>query len=353
MSKWRRCRFLVMQSGRMTGWRRWALILWLCGWLGEPGSVCAQPPAGEGRTRYRGSIIDVHSHFYRGEEDFEELMSIKGVHGLEMMGISGLTGASADEQVLKAETLFPGQFYLFLRGFDPTWDHAPDYVKSWLATGKYHGIGELFIHGHGRRLEGDHPVLRQIYSLAADFQVPVLMHWTFGSMSERERGTTAVFRRLRRVLNLHPRTRFILAHCGLGPPPTRPDYAAAANQLLFDFPHLSFDISDLHERLFTERGDLSDFAFDLQDMIRKHPQQFLTGFDIGEPGSLRGQADRAVDAVKMFLATLPRSLARKVAQENARALFAPGITNNRRVQAAKKRFHRTASESFPAFLYAP
>jgi hypothetical protein len=309
--------------------------------------------AGDLPKPYQGKIIDVHSHFYRGEEDFEELLSIKGIYDIDMMGLSGLTGSQADEQALQAERVFPDHFFLFLRGFDPTWDHAPDYVKGRLSTGEYSGIGELFIHGHGRRIDGDHPVLMKIYRLAAEYRVPVLMHWTFGSMSERERGTSAVFRSLRHAVQQNPQTRFILAHCGLGPLPTRPDYVAAANQLLFDFPHLSFDISDLHDRLFTGRGDLSDFGFELQDMMRKHPNQFLTGFDIGEPGSLKQQAEQSITAIRAFLGTLPKNLARKVARENAVALLAPAIKNNQQLKADRKRTRRPAAESFPTFLYAP
>jgi hypothetical protein len=88
-------------------------------------------------------------------------------------------------------------------------------------------------------------------------------------------------------------------------------------------------------------------------MMRKHPNQFLTGFDIGEPGSLKQQAEQSITAIRAFLGTLPKNLARKVARENAVALLAPAIKNNQQLKADRKRTRRPAAESFPTFLYAP
>ncbi|RCK79340.1 MAG: putative 5-oxo-L-prolinase [Candidatus Ozemobacter sibiricus] len=266
-------------------------------------------------------LVDVHSHVWRSADDFAELLAIMDRHRIQAMGVSALVWHDADQLVAGAGFAEPDRFFPFLRGFDLERNTSIDYVRNRLATGRFKGIGELFINGHGHRTPGDHPVLMEIYRLAGEYRVPVLLHWTIGSRAEREAGTREGFQALKRVLAAHPATTFILAHLGRGPAPHRENHFAVLEHLLHRYRNLRLDLAGLHRDLYDGEGRLTPFASALLDLIKRFPRRFLLGLDLGEPGSLAREADATVAAWRRFLVYLPSEVAAAVGRTNALQIF--------------------------------
>jgi len=244
------------------------------------------------------------------------------------MALSGLTWGDADRQVVQAINQEPERFLAFLRGFEIERDHMTEYVKNRLSSGHYCGIGELFINGHGRTIAGDSPGLMELYRLAAEFQVPVLIHWTIGSLSEKEPGTKPSYQQLKKALGTNPKTLFILAHCGKGPPPLRQNFEDILDYLLKQYKNLHLDISGLQDDLFADDGTTTTFGKLLMRLIEKYPHQFMLGFDLGEPGALFSEASATIKLFRKFLSLLPIEVARKIAGENAQRVLCPGRLMN-------------------------
>ncbi len=266
-------------------------------------------------------LVDVHSHVWRGAADFAELLAIMDRHRIQAMGVSALVWHDADRLVAGAGFAEPDRFFPFLRGFELDRGTSIDYVRNRLATGRFKGIGELFVNGHGHHTPGDHPVLMEIYRLAGEYRVPVLLHWTIGSRAEREAGTREGFQALKRVLGAHPGTTFILAHLGRGPAPHRENHFAVLDHLLQRYRNLRVDLAGLHRDLYDAEGRLSRFGNELLELIKRFPRRFLLGLDLGEPGSLAGEADATVSAWRRFLVYLPYEAAEAVGRTNALHLF--------------------------------
>jgi len=265
-------------------------------------------------------LVDVHSHFLRGEADFPGLAAFMARNGVDLMALSGLVWSDGD--TLGASTRYRWDGFLpFLRDFDPLRGESVDYVYHHLRSGLYKGVGELFINGHGRRLPGDHPVLMEIYRVAGSFEVPVLVHWTLGSTSDQEPGTRDAFRQLKRVLRDCASTTFILAHGGLGPPPHRPDYPKILEHLLRRYPNLRLDLSGLHDTWFTAEGEVTSWGRQILMLAHRFPDRLLLGFDLSRPGEIGPEADATARLQRAFLARMTTQEAEAVGRRNALAIF--------------------------------
>ena len=211
-----------------------------------------------------------------------------------------------------------------------------EYIRNRLSTGEYNGIGELFINGHGRNIPGDGPELMELYRTAAKFQVPVLVHWTIGSLSEKEPSTKICYQQLKKALWENPQTAFILAHCGKGPPPLRQNFEGILDYLLKQYKNLFLDISGLQDDLFADDGTLSAFGGLLTRLMEKYPNQFMLGFDLGEPSNLLSEADATVKVFRKFLSMIPMNVAKKIAGENAQRVLCPSRLMNLEKKKPKK-----------------
>jgi len=295
------------------------------------------------------ALVDIHSHFYRGEQDFAELLSFMDRNGVCLMAVSGLTESDPDQVALEAARKYPDRFLAFLRDFHTDWESSVDYVKTRLTNEKFNGIGELFINGHGRRIAGDNPVLMKIYRVAAQFRVPVLCHWTICSLNEKEPGTKAIFQQLERALAQNPKTDFILANCGTGPQPLRKNFPQILDYLLKQYKNLFMDLSGHQDELFDNQGNLSDFGKVLAKLCKNYPDRFILAFDLGDPGTLFFQADSVARTYRKFLSLFPRNIAQKIGNENAQRLLNPT-----RLRSIEKKFSPPAGSSkFSDFLDFP
>jgi predicted TIM-barrel fold metal-dependent hydrolase len=170
-------------------------------------------------------IIDIHQHCnYGGKRDAqyrqigpartdEELIAHQRAMGVSktvllpagtpVIGASthggfsnGLDGTCAgDESCMALAGAHPGEFY-FGSNEVPDLPDAPAVIEKYLKKGAV-CIGEQKF-----GVECDSPQMQALYQLAAAYQVPILMHWQFGSYNYG-------YERFHKMLERHPKTMFV------------------------------------------------------------------------------------------------------------------------------------------------
>lgn len=281
-----------------------------------------------------GTFIDMHSHnFCATESDWELTASgyptfaatqtdqridwLADLYdsGVTLMAISGMVdttagdgsitdGRTLDDITLHAVDRYPDFLLPFLRGFDLSDPDAPSYIADRLADGEFLGVGELFVHGYSDFEDTD--ALVAIFAEAAAAGVPVLVHWEFGSMNDRNTTWTTedCYNHLLAVLDQFPNepilgyrtespddpvpVKVIIAHCGAGPninSETIEQYTIWLDTLLSDsYPNVYFDLSGMQiegvvSQLFRGDGTLTELGVLLLDRMGTKPSRFLLGVD--------------------------------------------------------------------------
>jgi predicted TIM-barrel fold metal-dependent hydrolase len=109
---------------------------------------------------------------------------------------NGLEGTCAgDEPCMALAGSHPGEFY-FGSNEVPDLEEAPATIEKYLKKGAV-CIGEQKF-----GVECDSPQMETLYTLAAAYQVPILMHWQYGSYNYG-------FDRFYKMLERHPQTSFV------------------------------------------------------------------------------------------------------------------------------------------------
>lgn len=240
--------------------------------------------------------------------------------------------SATDSYVAAAlEKLAPEQrqrFHPFLSGFNPVDKNAVAHIERMLEMhpGLWQGIGEVFTrHDDLTALtSGDTPranneAMTRIYHLAAEQDLPVLIHSNITSKRERN---PLYLAEIEEPLRNHPHTRFIWAHAGssmeIHRHQTQMDFLLPTLQRLLEtYPNLYIDLSwsVLQPYLLDEQGRPSR---DWLALVERFPERFMLGSDVvGRFGSL-GEQLHGFDG---FLDALPEPVARKVARDNFLAVL--------------------------------
>lgn len=202
-------------------------------------SACSTEPAS---VSYDGiEIIDTHTHLYPLSEEINDEYVDSLVEVAKENGVSKIfLGLNArhepdrpptfssihDDWVLAAAERYPDVIIPALNGFDPEDEDSVDYVEGQLQTGLWKMIGELDLRNKVKKNEipADSPIMMEIYKLAAEYEVPVMMHYDFDYGTTHSEG----LEEFESALDENPDTIFIYAHnCG-------PDIA----KLMNDHPNL-------------------------------------------------------------------------------------------------------------------
>lgn len=200
-----------------------------------------------------------------------------------------------------------------------TWHRDEDLVKrarEALASGRYRGIGEVHMIGgfvsHWRR-----PTIAALFDLAAEFDVPVLLHTEFS----RANYTLGLCR-------AHPQTRFLWAHAGsMLPPDEVRRVLADCNNVHAELSardpwrHRANPIVDADGRLFP----------DWKALIVDYADRFMVGSDPvwpveqlnpwDEPDSGWIELPRFIRFHRDWLSQLPPDVAQAIRWDNAQAYF--------------------------------
>lgn len=216
----------------------------------------------------------------------------------------------------------------FLSGFNPNDKNATAHIETMLRLypDVWAGIGEVFtrhddltamIQGEAPRANNE--AMQRVYKLAAKHDLPVLLHTNLTSVRERE---PLYLEEFTEALDAHPDTRFLWAHAGTSAELHRAQgkltfLRETLDELLGKYPNLWIDLSwsVLDPYILDEDGvpRASWVA-----LIEKYPDRFVLGSD------LVGHFDKLGSKLQEFdplLDALPADVARKVSQENLRALL--------------------------------
>jgi hypothetical protein len=151
------------------------------------------------------------------------------------------------------QSLPPGQrerLYPMLCGFNPVDKLAVRDVERLfdLYPGVWCGIGEVLLRHddltaqtYGEPARANHRALWPVYEFAAEKKLPVLIHQNVTSVSKSDH--PVYLYELEEALREHPKTAFILAHCGISRRVEVPFYYQMVYRLLAQYPQLNVDYS--------------------------------------------------------------------------------------------------------------
>ena len=209
-------------------------------------AAAALPLAGKGQTLdlWGGPVVDCHHHLRRSPE--ANIVHLDGC-GVSNAMILARDNSAPDIAALKAQ--YPGRVLGWFASADIAKPEAEDLLTKAVKNGAI-GFGELKFH-----VEANGPELRRMYALAADLQVPVLIHFQEVPHTPTEGVFSTGFKNFEVVLKAFPRTRF-LGHCDAFWANISADYAnevdypkgkikpgGITDKLLSDYPNLFADLS--------------------------------------------------------------------------------------------------------------
>lgn len=214
-------------------------------------------------------------------------------------------------------------FHPFLSGFNPNDKNSAAHIQRMLDLnpGLWQGIGEVFTRHDDLTalISGDTPranneALMRIYTLAAQHDLPVLVHSNITSKREKN---PLYLAEIEQPLGQHPRTRFIWAHAGTSAEihrhQTQMDFLLPTlTRLLATYPNLYVDLSwsTLTPYLLDEQGRARP---EWVALVERFPERFMLGSDVVGRFDKLGQELHSFDP---FLDALPVEVAHKVAKDN-------------------------------------
>ncbi|KMN16602.1 5-oxo-L-prolinase [Pseudomonas weihenstephanensis] len=214
-------------------------------------------------------------------------------------------------------------FHPFLSGFNPNDKNSAAHIQRMLDLnpGLWQGIGEVFTRHDDLTalISGDTPranneALMRIYTLAAQHDLPVLVHSNITSKREKN---PLYLAEIEQPLGQHPRTRFIWAHAGTSAEihrhQTQMDFLLPTlTRLLATYPNLYVDLSwsMLTPYLLDEQGRARP---EWVALVERFPERFMLGSDVVGRFDKLGQE---LHSFAPFLDALPVEVAHKVAKDN-------------------------------------
>nr|WP_206020941.1 amidohydrolase family protein [Pseudomonas aeruginosa] len=235
--------------------------------------------------------------------------------------------SATDTLIADAYKQLPAQeqlrFHPFISGFNPNDMNADTQIRRLLELdpGLWQGIGEVFTRHdyltaliYGKAPRANSKALARVYRVAAEFDLPVLLHSNITSKRERY---PLYLGELEEALRENPGVRFIWAHAGTSMGIYRTQgkmnfLLPTLEQLLQRYPNLYVDLSwtVLHPYLLDEAGH-PDAAW--VDLVTRYPSRFMLGSDVvGTFGSL----SKYMFGFNPFLEALPHEVAHQVALSN-------------------------------------
>ena len=187
------------------------------------------------------------------------------------------------------------RFDPMITGFNPADMYAADHIRRVLQTfpGVFSGIGEFTIHKEfvSAKISGEtasltNPALDRVLDFAGDVGLVVLIHNDVDVPFPKEGNPPAYLAQMKAVLERHPKTTIIWAHCGLGRivRPVR-QHAAMLESILSDpkMAHVYFDISwDEVAKYIVASPESVQIT---SDLINRYPARFLFGTDEVAPNT--------------------------------------------------------------------
>ena len=307
---------------------------------------------------YRFSDVHVHYlDFFQESDGMDALFQAMDTAGVEHVMLSGIPVAkkwhedeprrpryyagddagvywysATDVLVAAAVKALPPErrrrVHPFLSGFNPTDKNADAHIRRMLELdpGLWQGLGEVFTRHddltaltYGDVPRANNEALQRVYHLAAEYDLPVLLHANITSKRERN---PLYLPEIEDALRNHPHVRFIWAHAGTSMEIHRHQEKLAflhptLARLLDTYPNLYIDLSWTMQRpyLLDEHGRPDRRWLEL---VKRYPERFMLGSDVvGGFGSL----GELMHDFRPFLDALPEAVSRRVARDNFLAIL--------------------------------
>jgi len=312
--RWTRlvCEILASYAHVMKLWMRLGSALLLC--------LAGELPAQE-------RVADVHLHYKWSQQDVTSVEAALAILEAENIVMGVVIGTPA-ELALQLAQAAPGRivplFSPYRAGGDwQRWAYDPGVVeraRAALASGAYHGIGELHLVGGFAPALDKARVLPALLELADEYAVPVMLHTEF-SRPDMMLELCARF----------PDTRIVWAHAGAILPP------AAVARVMAVCDNVSADLAARDPWRFVN-NPITDPAGRLlpewRALLIEYQDRMLLGSDPvwpvdqldrwDEPDTGWQETGRFWAFHRSWLQQLPATAARKIGCENAVALFRRG-----------------------------
>ena len=268
-------------------------------------------------------IADIHLHWKWNQKEVTAATQAVRILSDQNVGLAVVTGTppelALELQELAPDTVLPIYGIYRIPGEWSNWHHDQDLLKRVrraLESGRYFGIGEIHMIG-GFISDWKNPVIAGLFDLAAEFDVPVLVHTEFS----RANYTLG-------MCQAYPQTRFLWAHAGsmLKPAEVQRVLDGCANvqvELSARDPwrHRANPIAD-------EKGQLLPTWLEL---VGRYSDRFMIGSDPvwpvdrlnpwDEPDTGWQELPRFLDFHRTWLSALPEDQADAIRWKNARRFF--------------------------------
>lgn len=296
------------------------------------GVVAFAPPVRAQETPHWSSpVIDMHFHMRRTPE-------LNVAHqlgaGITAANLLVRTDSAPDAKALQMQN--PVMFPSWFGSTDVAKPEAEQLLTAAVKSGAK-GFGELKY-----PVAADGPEMRRVYDLAAELDVPVLIHFQEVSQAAAAGGYNTGVKRFGRVLKAYPKTRFI-GHADAFWANISADYheqdayptgpivpGGITDKLLSDYPNLFADLSANSANNALSR----DPAF-TTDFLKRHQDKLHFGSDCncddGKGGGAAQNSDRiaprmrgkcvAQETLKLLTASTTPAIFRKLAWTNAHRLI--------------------------------
>ena len=230
-------------------------------------------PAGTS-VLWASPVVDCHFHLRPG-------LDANYVHmqGCEVSNAMLLARANSADQVHEMQAKYPSVF-AWAASTDITKPEAKDVLKTALKQGAL-GFGELKFH-----VAADGPELRRMYALAAEMDVPILVHFQEVDHFAGEGVWSTGWAHFENVLKAYPKTKFV-GHADAFWANVSADYHNEAadptgpikrggitDKLLSDYPNLYGDLSAN-----SGNNALSRDAEFTRDFLKRHQDKLIFGSD--------------------------------------------------------------------------
>ena len=242
--------------------------------------------AAQSGSEWPSPVLDIHLHLKPNDGNFEH------IEGSGVRQAILLTSVEQDDVAKAAIAQHPGRYAQFVRA-DITKPDAIAKMRACLKDGAI-GLGEIKFH-----VAVDGPEMRGVYELAAEFDVPVTIHFQEDSPGDGE--FTTPFKSLPAMIKAYPKTKFIghanafWANISADVPPNTAYPAGKikpgglTDRMLAEFPNLYADLSANSGRNALGRDPEFAAAF-----LERHRTKLMFGCDCPcKDGHGAGQVSQA------------------------------------------------------------
>ena len=221
-------------------------------------------------------VIDIHLHLRRSPE--QNTAHIDGC-GVQKAILLARNSSVADIEAIQAK--YPGRF-VWSASADITKPEAEAMLTEAVKKGAV-GLGELKSH-----VAADGPELRRMYALAAELNVPILIHFQEVQHFDGEGVFSTGFKKFEAMLKAYPKTRFVghadafwanidQSYANEAAYPTGPvKRGGVTDKLLSDYPNLFGDLSANSGNNALSRDPEFTAGF-----LKRHQDKLIFGSDCG------------------------------------------------------------------------